>query len=133
LPFGLEEGTMKLRRKEFERIVERAIGRIPQEIREHMDNLAISVETRPSRELLEEMNVPPGDTLFGVYTGIPLPERSVFDPPLYPDTILIFQEPLEMYCETSEALEIEIEITVVHEVAHYLGIDDDALAALGYE
>ena len=124
---------MKLSRKQFERIVERAIGRIPEEIREHIHNLAISIETRPDPELLQEMGVPPGETLFGVYTGVPLPERSAVDPPLYPDTILIFQEPLETFCETTDELEMEIEITVVHEVAHYLGIDDDALADLGYE
>ncbi len=123
---------MKLNRKQFERIVERAIARIPEEIRDHIHNLAISIETRPDPELLQEMEVPPGETLFGVYTGVPLPERSAIDPPLYPDTILIFQEPLESYCENAEELETEIEITVVHEVAHYLGIDDDALADLGY-
>lgn len=123
---------MKLSRKKFERIVERAIGRIPEEIRNRMENLAISIETVPEPELLEEMEIPPGDTLFGVYTGVPLPERSAIEPPLYPDTILIFQEPLETFCESVEELEVEIEITVVHEVAHYLGLDDDALADLGY-
>ncbi len=124
---------MKLSRKQFERIVEQAIERIPEEIRQHIHNLAISIEARPDPELLREMGVPPGETLFGVYTGVPLPERSAVEPPLYPDTILIFQEPLETYCETTAELEMEIEITVVHEVAHYLGIDDDALADLGYE
>lgn len=124
---------MKLSHKEFERIVEGALARIPQLIRDHLQNLAISIEKRPDAELLEEMGIPPGETLFGVYTGIPLPERSAIEPPLYPDTILIFKEPLERYCETIEELREEIEITVVHEVAHYLGIDDDALFDLGYE
>jgi predicted Zn-dependent protease with MMP-like domain len=124
---------MKLKRAQFERIVERAIAKIPAEIRSRMNNLAISIEARPDRGLLEEMEIPPGETLFGVYTGIPLPERSAVEPPLYPDTILIFKEPLETYCETVEELEMEIEITVVHEVAHYLGIDDEALSDLGYE
>jgi predicted Zn-dependent protease with MMP-like domain len=124
---------MKLSRKKFERIVEQSIARIPEEIRRHLHNLAISIENRPDPELLREMELPPGETLFGVYTGVPLPERSAVDPPLYPDTILIFQEPLETYCETIEELEMEIEITVVHEVAHYLGIDDEALADLGYQ
>ena len=124
---------MKWTRKQFEKIVERSIGRIPEDIRAQMHNLAISIAPRPDPELLEEMEVPPGETLFGVYTGIPLPERSAVDPPLYPDTILIFQDPLEAYCETTAELEMEIEITVVHEVAHYLGLDDDVLADLGYE
>lgn len=124
---------MKLSHKEFERIVEGAIARIPQVIRDHMENLAISIEKRPDAGLLEEMGVPPGETLFGVYTGIPLPERSAVEPPLYPDTILIFKEPLERYCETIEELQEEIEITVVHEVAHYLGLSDEELEDLGYQ
>ncbi len=124
---------MKLSHKEFERIVEGALARIPHVIRDHMQNLAISIEKRPDNALLEEMGVPPGETLFGVYTGIPLPERSAIEPPLYPDTILIFKEPLERYCETIKELQEEIEITVVHEVAHYLGLSDEDLADLGYE
>jgi len=60
-------------------------------------------------------------------------ERSETYPPLYPDTIFIFQEPLEEMCGTTEELEREIEITVVHEVAHFIGIDDERLAELGYD
>ena len=60
-------------------------------------------------------------------------ERSTFEPPLYPDTIFIFQEPIEEMCNTIEELEREIEITVVHEVAHYLGMSEERLVELGYE
>jgi predicted Zn-dependent protease with MMP-like domain len=56
-----------------------------------------------------------------VFTGVPLPERSVTEPPLYPDAILIFREPLMAACHSWEELEEEIAITVVHEVAHYFG------------
>jgi predicted Zn-dependent protease with MMP-like domain len=123
---------MKLSREKFEAAVERAIARIPAEIRDRMNNLVISVETRPSRKLLSEIGAPDDEMLFGLYDGIPLPERSAFEPPIHPDKILIFQEPLEEWCETIDELEEEIEITVVHEVAHYLGIDDERLEALGY-
>jgi len=123
---------MKLSREKFEAAVERAIGRVPKEIRDHMNNLVICVEPNPSRELLKDMDTPDDEMLFGLYTGIPLPERSATEPPLHPDKILIFQEPLEEWCESLDELESEIEITVVHEVAHFLGIDDDRLAELGY-
>jgi predicted Zn-dependent protease with MMP-like domain len=56
----------------------------------------------------------------------------VAEPPLYPDVIVLFQEPLETICETVEEMEREIEITVVHEVAHFLGMDEERLAELGY-
>ncbi len=123
---------MKLSREKFEAAVERAIAWILEQILEHMHNLVIHVEARPSSELLADMGAPHNEILFGIYDGIPLPERSVVAPPLHPDKILIFQEPLEQWCETLDELEEEIEITVVHEVAHYLGMDDERLEELGY-
>ena len=124
---------MKLNIKEFDRIVQQAIGRIPEEIRRHLDNILITVQKRPAPEMLEEMGYPPDEALLGVYWGVPLNERTVGEPPLYPDTIFIFKEPLEEMCETREELEEEIEITVVHEVAHFLGMSEERLAELGYE
>ncbi len=124
---------MKLNRKDFDRAVQRAIRRIPREIRRHLDNILISVQQTPPPELLEAMGLPPDEPLLGVYQGASLLERSTFNPPLYPDTIFIFQEPLQEMCETIEELEEQIEITVVHEVAHFLGIDEEKLIELGYE
>lgn len=116
----------------FSNVVEQAISRIPEELRKKMENILITIQPRPSSDLLSELGYPPETVLFGVYLGVPLPERSPADPPLYPDAIYIFQEPLEAYCRTREELLEEIEITVVHEIAHFLGFDDDDLEALGY-
>ncbi len=124
---------MKLSEEEFDRIVRRALSRVPAEIGEHLDNIIISVRKRPSKKMLREMDLPDGDALFGVFRGVPLIERSVTSPSLFPDTILLFQEPLEAACETLEELEEEIEITVVHEVAHFVGMSEERLAELGYD
>ncbi|HNT57612.1 MAG TPA: metallopeptidase family protein [Syntrophales bacterium] len=123
----------KMTNREFDQVVQRAIRRIPEEIRKHLKNIMISVQDRPSPDILDEMGYPPDETLFGLYYGTSLLERSLNEPPLYPDTIFIYQEPLEEFCETLEELEEEIEITVVHEIAHYLGMDEDWLIELGYE
>ena len=123
---------IKLSAKEFDAIVEQAIERIPEEMRRHLDNIMISVQKRPSAEMLAELDMGPDETLFGIYWGVPLPERLVTEPPLYPDTIFLFQEPLEQFCLTREELVEEIEITVAHEIAHALGLSDDELDALGY-
>lgn len=123
----------KLTDREFDRIVQRAIRRLPEEIRQHLKNIMISVQDRPSADLLEEMGYGPDETLLGLYDGTSLLERSPNEPPLYPDTIFLFQEPLEECCETPEELEEEIEITVVHEIAHYLGMDEEWLIELGYD
>lgn len=116
----------------FARLVEQAIDRIPEELRIYLQNVVITVKRRPNLDLLAEMGVPPDEPLFGVYLGVPLTERSVGEPPLYPDAIHIFQEPLEDYCTTREQLLQEIELTVVHEIAHFFGFSDAQLEDLGY-
>jgi predicted Zn-dependent protease with MMP-like domain len=116
----------------FDRLVQKAVRRIPYEIRRHLENISISVRKQPTRDMLEEAGVPEGDTLLGLYQGVSLMDRSVTAPPLYPDTIFLFQEPLEEMCASIEELEEEIELTVVHEIAHALGMDEERLAELGY-
>jgi predicted Zn-dependent protease with MMP-like domain len=123
---------MRISHKEFEDAVERALEMIPEMFRAQLNNMTIAVEDIPSRDLLREMDVPPGETLFGVFTGVPLPDRSVTEPPLYPDVILIFREPLMAACHSYEELKEEIAITVVHELAHYLGLSEERLEELGY-
>lgn len=124
---------MKVSEQVFDDLVTKAVQRIPAEIREHLDNIVISVLPKPSRRMIREAGLPRGDTLLGLFQGVSLIERSVTSPPLFPDTIFLFQEPLQEMCETEEELEEEIEITVVHEVAHYVGMDEERLAELGYE
>jgi predicted Zn-dependent protease with MMP-like domain len=124
---------MKLTEKEFDKLVKKAIRRIPPEIRGQLDNIMISVLPKPSRKMLREAGLPRGETLLGLYQGVSLIDRSITSPPLFPDTIFLFQQPLEEMCMTAEELEEEIEITVVHEVAHFLGIGEERLAELGYE
>ena len=123
---------MKLSEKEFDRIVKRTIRRIPLEIRQYLDNLVIAVRKRPTKKMLKEMGLPSDELLLGLYRGVSLIDRLVTSPPLFPDTIILFQEPLEEMCRTKEQLEKQIEITVVHEVAHFVGISEERLAELGY-
>lgn len=124
---------VRVNEKEFDRIVARAVDRIPPEIREHLDNIVISVKKRPSPQMMDELGAHPDDPPLGLFEGVPLIERSATMPPLYPDMIYLFQEPLEEYCETKEELEEEIEVTLVHEVAHYIGMTEERLAELGYD
>ena len=123
---------MKLSQKEFDRIATGSIRRIPSEIRGHLDNVLISVQKRPSAKLLKEMGLSPGHSLLGVYQGVSLMKRSKVEPPLYPATIFLFQEPIEEMCDTIKEIEKQIEITVVHEIAHHFGISEGRLAELGY-
>ena len=124
---------MKLSKKEFDKVVKRVISRIPEELRQHLENILISVQKRPTPEMMEEVGQAPDEPLLGLFQGLPLSERSPTSPPLFPDTILLFQGPLEETCETLEELEEQIEVTVVHEIAHFFGITEERLADLGYE
>jgi predicted Zn-dependent protease with MMP-like domain len=123
---------MRLSEKDFDTIVKKAIRSIPEEIQQYLDNIVISVRKRPSNKMLQEMGLPPEEPLLGIYDGVSLMDRSATSPPLFPDSIILFQEPLEEMCETIQELEEEIEITVVHEIAHFVGISEERLEELGY-
>ncbi len=123
---------MNIDQKSFDKIVKKAVSRVPEEIRRHLDNIIITVRRRPTAAMLKELGLSRTDDLLGLFQGVPLIERTVTAPPLFPDTIFLFQEPLERACDTVEELEEQIEITVVHEVAHYIGMGEDRLAELGY-
>jgi len=123
---------MRISDEAFVRIAEKTLDRIPGEIMSRVKNISITVEDRPSPELLAEMGLPPGEPLLGLYTGLALPEQSLTWPSFYPDSIILFKKPLLEMCRNISELQEEIEITIVHEIAHYFGISDARLAELGY-
>jgi predicted Zn-dependent protease with MMP-like domain len=114
-------------RAEFERHVEEALATIPRDFRRAMTNLAIVVEDEPSPELLEEMEIEAEDTLFGLYQGIPLTERGAGYGNALPDRILLFQGPHEREAEDDEDLIGSIGETLIHEIGHYFGMDEDQI------
>jgi predicted Zn-dependent protease with MMP-like domain len=125
-----------MNRKSFEKHVETAIGRIPSKLRGAMENIAIIIRDRPGPEAEGLEEGPEGEDeggLYGLYHGIPLPERTVDDSGTEPDVIYIYREPLEADFPDPSDLIREIEITVVHEIAHYFGLGEDTLAEYGYD
>jgi predicted Zn-dependent protease with MMP-like domain len=119
--------------QEFRKEVARVIGRLPRQFREQLRNVEFVVEERPSNELLRAEGLDPRhDTLYGIYQGVPLPDRSSLDPPLLPDKITIFAEPLQDDFPDPEELREEIRLTVLHEIAHYFGMDEEDIEDLGY-
>jgi len=108
---------------EFERLVAEALDEIPGELAAFIDNCVILVEDYPPPDLPQ---------VLGLYSGIPLTERGQYYTGL-PDRILIFRHPILAICDTYEEVIEEVRITVVHEIAHHFGIDDDRLHELGYD
>ena len=114
-------------RKQFERVVERALRRLPRRFREKLDNIVVVVEDWAVDETLEEMGIEPPDTLYGLYSGVDLTQRDSTYGNVLPDTITIYQGPIEEDCATVEEMEQEIRDTVVHEIGHYFGLDDETM------
>lgn len=121
----------RVSRGDFEKAMREALRELPAEIRAALKNLAIFIEDLPREETLTEYQPPLDPCLFGLYMGVPLPERSGADPPRLPDTICLFQRNLERMCPDLDTLIEEIRITVLHEVGHYLGFDEDDLEERG--
>jgi predicted Zn-dependent protease with MMP-like domain len=115
---------------DFYELVERALEGLPPELSRLLDNVAIVVDEWPDYST-PLVSGGPGETLYGLYEGVPLTERGAGYYGVLPDKITIFRGPLERDFETTE-LEEQVRITVVHEIAHYFGFDEDRLEELGW-
>ena len=109
-----------MRREQFERHVAEALASIPRRFRDAMQNIAIVVEDEPGRDLLEEMDIEPPDTLLGLYQGTPLTERRWDHGNTLPDRVLIFQGPHERAADDEDDLVVAIAETLIHEIGHSL-------------
>ena len=116
---------VELTDEQFEQAVESALGLIPTELLALVENVALIVEDEP----------PPGEDpeLLGLYDGLPLTEADSGWSFVLPNRILIFQGPLQRWCADRDELEGEIAVTVVHEIAHHFGMEEDRLPELGWD
>jgi predicted Zn-dependent protease with MMP-like domain len=117
-------------RGEFEGVVERALRALPRRFRSRLQNVAVVVEDRADAETLREMGIEPPDTLYGLYRGVDLPHRDSSYGNVLPDTITIYQGPIEEDCATAQEMIDLIRDVVIHEVGHYFGLDDEEMARL---
>ena len=115
-PFTLDEDT-------FEALVSDELDQLPDDMVDGLDNVVFVVEDRPEDGSLD---------LLGLYDGVALTERGAYGFGEMPDRIVLYREPLLAICADEDELRDEIHITLVHEIAHYYGIDDDRLHELGW-
>ncbi|CAA9329150.1 MAG: hypothetical protein AVDCRST_MAG34-152 [uncultured Nocardioidaceae bacterium] len=107
----------------FQDLVRDALDSLPPQLAAHVDNCVVLIDDEP----------PPDDPhLLGLYLGTPLTERDSGYTMALPDQVTIFRRPILEICETEADVVEEVRITVVHEIAHHFGIDDDRLHELGY-
>ncbi len=122
-----------MNREAFEGMVEEAVAEVRDRFPEALENVAFVIEDEPSDEDLRGLGLEPGrDTLFGLYDGTPLEDRAIDDVPRLPDRIVVFYRPLVRAFRTRWAVRREVRKTVIHEVAHLMGFDEDEVEREGF-
>jgi len=122
---------MRLSLNEFESVVAQVMDGLPDRLRHRIANVHIAVADAPSAEQRRSMGLARGEALMGLYEGVPLTERGSAYGMVEPDRITVFRRPILDACTDLEEVREEIRRTVLHELAHYFGIDDDRLEAIG--
>jgi predicted Zn-dependent protease with MMP-like domain len=118
-------------RREFQEVVGEALEELPAEFQEAIENVDIQVRWAPTPAERRQLRLRPGHDLFGVYLGVPLTKRTHGYSMVAPDVIVIYQRTHERACRTMEAMVEQARKTLLHEIGHYLGIDEDRLHELG--
>jgi len=114
----------------FERLVDRALASIPDPYHAALAEVAVVIEDEPSAEQLRENDLEPWESMYGLYEGVPRTDYAA-DWAASPNRITLFRRPLEEDYPDPAELEDEVRVTVLHELAHHLGIDDERLDELG--
>jgi predicted Zn-dependent protease with MMP-like domain len=114
-------------RARFEALVARAMRSLPRDFRDRIKNIAVVVEDWADPATLAEMDIEPPDTLYGLYRGIDLTRRDGSYGNVLPDVITIYQGPIEEDAADEEEMAEIVRETVVHELGHYFGLDDETM------
>ena len=116
----------------FAELVERALADVPPVFEPYLEEVTIEIRDRPTRKQLRSVGLKDDELLFGLYHGIARDDRSVLHSGVMPDVIYIFQEDHEDACDSEDELVKQVRITVLHEIGHHFGMDEDMLEELGY-
>lgn len=114
--------------EEFSSLVRQALDGLPKDYARIMKNVAVMVEEEPTRDVLDELGLDSEDDLLGLYTGSGVDDETFFDPGgQLPARIAIYRGPILRLCRTADEVVREVRDTVVHEIGHYFGLDDDEM------
>jgi len=119
-------------RRKFDELVDRSLNRLPKKFLDALENIVVEVEGEPPQDVLDDMGIG-DDGLYGLYQGTPLTEREWNYGNVLPDRIIIYQGPIERDARTDEEIEELVLDTVVHEIGHYFGFNDETLYSIENE
>ena len=115
-----------MKREHFVKVVEEALDSLPQEFRSRIQNVAVLVEDVPPNQLSPEAGQP-RRLLLGVFHGVPTTKESIFNLPSGPDHIVLYQKNIEAVCSSEAEVREQIRLTLIHELGHYFGLDENQL------
>lgn len=122
---------LKIEPGRFRALVREAVASLPADLLRRVENVVVVIQRRPTARDRKRAGVGPGGLLFGLYQGVPLTQRGHHYNFALPDRICIYQESIEAICRTDDDVRAEVRKTVLHELGHYFGIDDERLRDLG--
>ncbi len=123
---------IKVSEEHFSEMMEEALHEIPEPFKSKIENLVFLVEPFPSETDLARVGLTEGYSLLGIYSGVPYTNRNTYYMNTTPDRIILFQDNIERFCDTMEELKEKIREVLIHEIAHYFGMDEDQVRAAGY-
>lgn len=116
--------------KEFEDLISQSLDELPRQYIERLNNVAIVTDDEPSQEQRQRLHLHNGQTLYGLYEGIPMTQRGGNYSLVLPDKITLFKHPIEMSAHNHTDLKAQIKHTLWHEIAHFFGLDHDRIYKL---
>jgi predicted Zn-dependent protease with MMP-like domain len=116
----------------FGKLVERALAELPEPFATHLEEVPVEIRARPTVKQLKRLGLDEDHLLLGLYDGLPLTERSVEHSGVRPAVIYLFQEDIELASDSEAQLVQQVRTTVLHEIGHHFGMDEDDLDKLGY-
>jgi predicted Zn-dependent protease with MMP-like domain len=116
----------------FGELVERALAELPEQFAQHLEEVPIELRDRPTPGQLKSVGLEKRELLLGLYDGVPLSERSVEQSGIRPAVIYLFQEDIEIASDNEQDLVEQVRTTVLHEIGHHFGLNEDELDELGY-
>jgi predicted Zn-dependent protease with MMP-like domain len=119
-------------KQRFAELVERALSDLPEPFVSHLEEISVEIRDRPTLTQLKKAGLGRNELLLGLYVGHPLTQRSVQLSGQLPDVIYIFQEDIELASDSEDELVEQVRVTVLHEIGHHFGMDEDDLDELGY-
>ena len=122
----------RVSKAEFAAIVQAALDALPDQFASAVEDVSIEILDRPGPRQLARLGTKKAGLLLGLYTGVPRTMRSVEDSGRLPDSIYLFQQNIEAVCDSGDELVEQVRVTLLHEIGHYFGLDEEDLERLGY-